>query len=115
MLGAACSPRFSKTARSHPAHREAGWDRQRGRVKAIFNRCFVDDSMEGPAEGAEACKPDVEADVGDASVGFAQQEHRALDATALKVAMRRLAKCGAEGADEMCLRDVGEGSECGDV
>ena len=71
--------------------------------------------MERPAESTEACKADVEADVGDASIGFAQQEHRAFNAPPLKVAVRRLAKSGAKCSDEMCFRDEGEPGERGNV
>ena len=44
-----------------------------------------------------------------------QQEHRALDAPALQVAVRRLAERGPEGADEVRLGDVGDAREGGDV
>ena len=52
--------------------------------------------MEGAAERAEAVEADVEADIGDAAIGRSQQEHRALDAPALQVAVRRLAEGVAE-------------------
>ena len=47
--------------------------------QAIVRRRLADDVAERPAEGAQAGKADVEADVGDAAVGLAQQEHRALN------------------------------------
>ena len=67
--------------------------------------------MERSAEGAQAGEPDVEADVGNASIGFAQQEHGALDAPALKVSMWSLVKGRAESPDEMRLRYGGEARE----
>ena len=73
-----------------------------------MRRRLADDRPERPTEGPEAAEADVEADVGDASVGLAQQEHGALDPTPLEVAVRRLAEDGAEGADEMRLGDVGD-------
>ena len=53
----------------------------------------------------EAGEADVEADLGDAAVGLAQQEHRPLDPAALQVAVRRLAERRPEGADEVRLGD----------
>src|SRR6266576_3723567 len=96
MQGPVRAPGFSKTARSGPGHGEASWDCQRARVEAVRDRCLVDDFMKGPAESAEAREPDVEADVRHAAVGFAQQEHRALDPPALKISMRSLVKGRAE-------------------
>ena len=58
---------------------------------------------------------DVEADVGDAAVGLAQEEHRALDAPPLEVAVRRLAEHGAEAAAEVRLGHVGDGGDGADV
>jgi hypothetical protein len=45
----------------------------------------------------------VEADVGDAAIRRTEEEHRALDAPALQVAVRRLAERRAKAADEMRL------------
>jgi hypothetical protein len=49
--------------------------------------------------------------VRDAAIALAQQEHRALDAAALQVAVRRLAERRAEGADEVRLGHVGDGGQ----
>src|SRR3954451_14050871 len=98
--------RFSKTARSRPGHREAVRNGLRLGARAVRARRLADDLAEGPAERAEAAEADVEADVGDAAIGLDEQEHRPLDAPALEVAVRRLAEGGAEGADEVRLRDV---------
>src|SRR6059036_1287188 len=54
---------------------------------------------------------DVEANIGYAAIGLAQQEHRALNAPTLQVAVRRLAKGGAEGTNEMGLRHDGDTSQ----
>jgi hypothetical protein len=67
--------------------------------------------MKGSTEGAEAREPDIEADVGHASIGFAQQEHGALDTPALKVSMRSLVKRRAERPDEVRFRYGGEARE----
>src|SRR3954454_24338008 len=84
--------RFSETARSRPGHRKAVRDRQRHRAQPVLRRRLPDDRAEGPAERPEAGEAGVEADLGHAAVGLAQQEHRALHAPALEVAMRRLAE-----------------------
>src|SRR3954451_8889214 len=114
-LDAARRPRFSETARSRPRHREARRDGRRAAVAAVLARRRADDRAERPAERAEAGEADLEADLGDAVVGRAQQEHRALDAAALQVAVWRLAEGGAEGADEVRLADVGDLGERRDV
>src|SRR5262249_37508769 len=67
------------------------------------------------AERAQAVEADVEADVGDAAIGRPQQEHRALDAPALQVAVRRLAERRAKRSDEMRLRHVSDPREARDV
>src|SRR3954464_7530311 len=103
--------RFSKTARSHPAHREARRGVGRLRAAAVLRGRLADDAAERAAERAEAREADVEADLGDAAVGLAQQEHRALDAAALQVAVWRLAEGRAERPDEVRLRDVGDACE----
>ena len=75
----------------------------------------ADDRAERPAEGAQAGEADVEADVGDAPIGLAQQEHRPLYPPPLQVAVRRLAERGPEYADEVRLRDEGDLREPWDV
>src|SRR3954452_17187057 len=78
--------RFSKTARSRPGHREARRDRRGGAGAAVLAGRDADDRRERAAERAEAGEAHVEADVRDAALGRAQQEHRPLDAAALQVA-----------------------------
>src|SRR5258707_296444 len=95
--------RFSETARSRPRHREARRDRLGRPGAAVDAGRDADDLAERAAERPEAGEADVEADVGDAVGGGAQQEHRPLDAAALEVAVGRLAERGAEGPDEMGL------------
>src|SRR5437879_3844858 len=75
-------------------------------MRAIVGRVHADDVAKGPAEGAETGEPDVEADVGDAAVGLAEQEHRALDPAALKITMRRLAVSRPERPYVVGLRDA---------
>src|SRR4051812_18243107 len=106
---------FSKTARPRPRHREAVGDGLGVDARAVRGRRLADDGMEGAAEGPEAPEADVEADVGDAAVGLAQQEHRALDPAALEVAVGRLAERRAEGPDEVRLGDAGDPGQRGDV
>src|SRR2546426_2240204 len=77
---------FSETARSGPGHREARRDRRSRPAPAVRGRRLVDDLVERSAERAEAGETDLHADVGHAPVGPAEEEHRALDATALQVA-----------------------------
>src|SRR5487761_74715 len=97
MLGPTFCSGFSKTARSHPGHREAGRHRQMASARAICNGRVAHDLVEGAAESAEAVEADLEADVGHAPIAFAQQEHRALDPAPLEVTMRRFAKGRSEG------------------
>src|SRR5947209_19047347 len=102
---------FSKTARSGPGHGEAGRGGLDLSLLAVQRRGLAGDLGEGAAEGAEAVEADLQADVGDAAIGFAQQEHGPLDASALQVAVRRLAESRAEGANEVRFghaRDVGQ-------
>src|ERR671928_1252788 len=86
---------FSETARL-PAdasprppggHLPAVRRRERLVAASIARRRLADDLAERAAERAEAREPHVEADVGDAAAGLAEQEHRTLDAPALEVAM----------------------------
>src|SRR4029077_19784655 len=103
MLGAVLGPGFSKTARSHPGHGEAGRDGKHELAIAIFRRRIANDVRERSAESAKASKPNVEADVSDAALSLPEQEHRAFDPPTLKVAVRRLPESGFEGPDEMSL------------
>src|SRR5260370_27340423 len=112
MLGSVRGPGFSKTARPHVGHREAARHRFDLGALAIFAGRDPDDVTKCAAEGAEAVEADIEADVGDASFGLAQLEHRALDPPALEVAVRRLAEGRAKRPYEVGLgdeRNLGEG------
>src|ERR1700737_518843 len=107
MLSAIFAARFSKTARSGPGHREAGWGDHDVGPLSVVARIQADDVSKSAAEGAEAGEPHVQADVGDAALGLAQQEHRSLDPPSLEIAMRRLSKGRAERPDEVRLGDPG--------
>src|SRR5438445_9717293 len=85
MLGAATRRGFSKTAGSHIGHREAARHSFDLGAIAILARAHTDDFPKCTAEGPEAIEADIEADIGDASLGLAQLEHRALDPPALEV------------------------------
>src|SRR5438105_11233960 len=92
MLLAVPSGCFSKTARSHIGHGEAGrGDHDLGPL-AVVGRVQADDVAEGPAESAQAGEPNVQADVGDLAVGLAEHEHRPLDSSPLQVAVRGFPK-----------------------
>src|SRR5437870_1893767 len=106
MLFAVLRGRFSKTARSHPRHGEAGWGVDDLAAFAIVSRVHADDVAKGATECAETGKPDVKADVGDAALGFAQQEHGPLDAPPLQVPVRSLAKGRPKRANEVRLRNA---------
>src|ERR1700737_1018752 len=106
---------FSKTARSCPCHREADGHGDDRSALAVRRRCLADDVAEATAEGAETGEAHVQADVGHAPVGRAQQKHGALDSAALKVPVRRLAKGRSKGSDEVRLRDARDSSEGRDV
>src|SRR5690242_21701816 len=88
MLWGAILPGFSKTAGSHPAHREAGRRQHPQTALAVLGGSGLEDLGEGPAEGAEAAETDIEADVGDGAVRLAEEGHRALHAPALQVPVR---------------------------
>src|SRR5262245_54063121 len=97
-------PRFSEAAllprRARPGHRPACRHPQRRSLArealAVRRRRFTDDRAEGAAEGTEAVEPDVEGDLGDGTVGLAEELHRALHPAALQVAVRRLPEGRAE-------------------
>ena len=76
---------------------------------------LADDLAERPAEGPEAGEADIEADVGDAAVGLAQEEHRALDSSPLQVPVGRLPEDGAEAAAEMRFGDMRHGGHGTDI
>src|SRR5712692_281782 len=115
MLSTVLRARFSKTAGSGPGHREAGGGVRDLGAGAIVGRVDADDVAKSTAEGAEAPEPDVEADVGDAPRGLAQQEHGPLDPPALQVSVRSLAKGRAESPDEVRLGDARHASQGRDV
>src|SRR5438128_2406736 len=115
MLGAATRRGFSKTAGSHVGHREAARHRFDLGAIAILARAHTDDFPKRAAEGAEAVEADVETNVGDASLGLAQLEHRPLDPPALEVAVRRLAEGPTERPYEVGLGDARDLGEIGDV
>jgi hypothetical protein len=110
--------RFSKRAhwvrlpgaavRSHSGELDAVRRHDRAMSSPIGARRLADDRTEGSAERAETGEADSEAHVGDAAIGLAQQEHRALHAPSLQVAVRGLAEYGAETAAEVGGRDVGD-------
>src|SRR6266550_7624002 len=115
MLLTVLAERFSKTAGSHPAHRVARGRENHVAASPIVGRGLAHDLAECAAEGAEAVEAHVEADVGDAPLGSAEQVHGPLHAPALKVAVRRLAERGSECADEVGVGDVGDFGQTGDV
>jgi len=82
---------------------------------AVVRRRLADDLPERAAEGPQAREADVEADVGDAAVSLAQQEHRALHPPPLQVTVRRLPEGGAEAADEVRLGEVGHRGDGADI
>src|SRR5258708_38516761 len=106
MVGPVLGPGFSKPARSHAWHREAGRDGKNELAIAIFGRRIAHDIRERPAESAEASKPNIQTDIRDAPLSFPQQEHRALDPPSLQVAMGRLAERGLERPNEVGLGDI---------
>src|SRR5215831_18625313 len=108
---------YSETARSHPhARRQPGPRGSHLEAVGRFDRLvphsvlrwrLADDGPERPAEGPQAREADVVANVGDAPLGLAQQEHRPLDPATLEVAVWRLAEAGVEAADEVGLGKAG--------
>ena len=82
---------------------------------AVVRRRLAHDVPERAAEGPDACEADVEANVGDAAVSLAQQEHRALHPPPLEVTVRRLPEGRPEAADEVRFREMGHGGHGADV
>src|SRR5260370_9789646 len=115
MLGPVFWPGFSKTARPRPCHREAHRHRHHDAPISVFGRRDADDVAKGAAERAQAAKADVEAYVRHAALGLPEQEHGALDAPSLQVAMRGLAKSRLEGANEVRLGNVADRRQVADV
>src|SRR5919108_236166 len=115
-LGRDRHTRFSKTAGLHgfpnrharPHRRELNAVRRDDwpMAPAVAGGGLAHDLAEGPAEGSQAGEGDIEADIGDAAVGLAQEEHRALDPSPLQVPVRRLAEHLAEAAAEVRRRDA---------
>src|SRR3984893_19150819 len=97
--------RFSKTAWACPGHGKTRRHAAGDGAPAVGRRRFAHDLAEGAAERAQTGEADVETDLRYAAIGLAQQEHRPLHASALQVAMGCLAEGGAEGANEVRLRD----------
>lgn len=91
------------------------WGDDRAVPHAIPGRCLADDVAEGPTERPEAGEPDVEADVRDATLGLAQQEHRTLDPASLQIPVWRLAEHFPEAAAEVGRRDMRDGRDGPDV
>src|SRR2546423_733132 len=82
---------------------------------AVVGRRLADDLPEHADEGPSACEADVEADVGDAAVGLAQQEHRAFHPPPLQVTVGRLPEDGPEAANEVRFGDVCHGGYRRDI
>src|SRR6266581_5632468 len=97
ILGRCRTGGFSKTARLHrhprrdprPHGRQLDAVRRHDRTmpRAVARRGLADDLPERATEGAQAGEADVEADLGDAPFGLAQQEHRTLHPPPLQVAV----------------------------
>src|SRR5215210_4860030 len=102
-------------ARTHRRQLDAMRRDDRPVTQAVARRRLADDLAEGAAECAQAREADVEADVRDAAVRLAQEEHRALDAPPLEVAVRRLPEDGAEAPGEVRLRDVRDRGHGADI
>ena len=67
--------------------------------------------MKRLAEGSEAGEPDVEADIGDASIRATEQVERPLDAAALQIPMRGLPERRVKLADEVRSRHARDARE----
>ena len=96
----------SREPRSHGRQLDAVGRHDRSMPRAVARRGLANDLAEDAAERPQAGEADVHADVGDAAVGLAQEEHRALHPPALQIPMRRLPEDGSEGADEVRLGDM---------
>src|SRR5688572_16129986 len=124
-LGRDRRSRFSKTARSrgfssryprpHRCELDTVGRDARPMAPAITGWGLAHDLAEGAAEGSQAREGDVEADVRDAPIALAQQEHGALHPPPLQVAVRGLAEHRAEAPAEVCRRDVGDRRDRADV
>src|SRR5579864_8136666 len=113
MLGSRGVEGFSKSTgfrgaehRPHGRHHEAVGGHHRTMSEAILRGRLADNLPEGSAERSQAGKADLEADVGDAARGFAQEEHRPFHSPSLQVAVRCLSEGGTKAADEMLLGEI---------
>ena len=96
-------------------HLDAAGHHDRSVTAAIGRRRLPDDLPERAAEAPETGETDRETDIGDTALGLSQQEHRAFDPAALKVAVRRLTEHAREAAAEMGRRNVGDRGDGRDV
>ena len=115
MLRAVLGPGFSKTARSHPGHREAGRHGKNEFAIAIRGRSVTNDFCERPAESTEASETNIETDIRDTAWSLPKQEHRPFHPPALQETMRSLAKSRPKGPDEMGFGDRSDPCEVRDV
>src|SRR6266498_4258423 len=106
---------FSETAGSGPAHHEARRHRLELAPLAILRGRDADDLAKRATERSQAAEADVQANVGHTALGLTQQEHRTFDAPPLQIAVRRLAECLFEGADEVRLGDDGDAGQVRNV
>src|SRR5436190_4196573 len=120
-LRASAAVVFSKRAVLRAAVRaeHARWDScvrsRRRKPRPVAGRGDAEGPREARGKGADAPQPDGEADLGDRSVGRAQQRSRALEAARQQVRMRRLAERPAELAAEMRTRQSGRRRKIIDV
>jgi effector-binding domain-containing protein len=122
MLGNRAADGFSGTAgsgrrprygdpRPHRGELDAVGRDDRSVAAPIGGRGLADDVVEGPAEGPEAGEPDVQADIRDAAVRLAQQEHGPLHPATLQVAVRGLPEGGTEASAEVGFGHVRDGGD----
>ena len=118
-LAAVAARRFFENAlsaggsqpRHSPARRNPQGRAVASEAGAVARGRFTDDPSKGVAERAEAAETDIEANLRHRTIGFAQQLHRPLHPSALKVPMRGLAERGPELAAEVSRRDVSDACE----
>src|ERR1700712_1163275 len=115
MLESRVALHLSETARPCPGLHETRRNIGNRAAKPVRAGRFSGDLPECPAECGMTVEANLHADICDAAICFAEQEHRSLHTASLEVAVRILTERRLEGANEVSLGDDRDSRQCLDV